>query len=39
MWEMKVGNTFGATGFGAFGGFWASFGVIYMPGFVSVLCF
>src|ERR1051325_6205376 len=33
MWEFKVGNTFGATGFSAFGGFWASLGVIYIPGF------
>lgn len=33
MWEFKVGNTFGGTGFGAFGGFWASFGVLYIPGF------
>ncbi|CAG8795363.1 1295_t:CDS:2 [Racocetra fulgida] len=33
MWEFKVGNTFGGTGFSAFGGFWASLGVIYMPGF------
>lgn len=33
MWEMRVGNTFGATGFGAFGGFWASYGVIFMPAF------
>ncbi|CAG8556380.1 10291_t:CDS:2 [Acaulospora morrowiae] len=31
MWEFKVGNTFGGTGFGAFGGFWASFGAIYIP--------
>ncbi|CAI2170571.1 7752_t:CDS:2 [Funneliformis geosporum] len=33
MWEFKVGNTFGGTGFSAFGGFWASFGVIYIPAF------
>ncbi|CAG8633701.1 3120_t:CDS:2, partial [Acaulospora colombiana] len=33
MWEFKVGNTFGGTGFGAFGGFWASYGVIYIPAF------
>ncbi|CAG8652919.1 7941_t:CDS:2, partial [Paraglomus occultum] len=31
MWEMRVGNTFGATGFGAFGGFWASYGVLLLP--------
>ncbi|CAG8649840.1 18908_t:CDS:2, partial [Acaulospora morrowiae] len=39
MWEFKVGNTFGGTGFGAFGGFWASFGAIYIPLFVSLLAF
>lgn len=33
MWEFKVGNTFGGTGFGAFGGFWASYGMIYLQGF------
>lgn len=33
MWEFKVGNTFGGTGFSAFGGFWASFGVLYIPAF------
>ncbi|KAF0429537.1 putative FUN34-transmembrane protein involved in ammonia production [Gigaspora margarita] len=33
MWEYKVGNTFGGTGFSAFGGFWASLGAIYTPGF------
>lgn len=33
MWEFKVGNTFGGTGFSAFGGFWASYGVIFIPAF------
>src|SRR6266498_2683158 len=28
MWEFKVGNTFGGTGFSAFGGFWASYALI-----------
>lgn len=28
MWEFKVGNTFGGTGFSAFGGFWAAYGTI-----------
>lgn len=28
MWEFKVGNTFGGTGFSAFGGFWLSYGTI-----------
>lgn len=33
MWEFKAGNTFGATAFTSFGGFWLSFGVIFIPGF------
>lgn len=33
MWEFKVGNTFGGTGFSAFGGFWGSLGALYIPGF------
>jgi len=28
MWEFKVGNTFGGTGFSAFGGFWSAYGTI-----------
>uniref|UniRef100_A0A1D1ZED7 Glyoxylate pathway regulator n=1 Tax=Anthurium amnicola TaxID=1678845 RepID=A0A1D1ZED7_9ARAE len=28
MWEFRVGNTFGGTGFSAFGGFWASYALI-----------
>lgn len=33
MWEMAVGNTFGATALSSYGGFWVSFAVILTPGF------
>ncbi|KAI7904989.1 GPR1/FUN34/yaaH family-domain-containing protein [Cokeromyces recurvatus] len=33
MWEFKTGNTFGATAFSSYGGFWLSFAVIFIPGF------
>jgi len=32
MWEMAVGNTFGATALSSFGGFWISFAIILTPG-------
>src|SRR5215469_3400867 len=32
IWELKSGNTFGATAFTSYGGFWLSFGVILIPG-------
>jgi len=32
MWEFAAGNTFGATAFSMYGGFWISFGAIYWPG-------
>jgi len=32
MWEFACGNTFGATAFSSFGGFWISFGLVYWPG-------
>lgn len=32
MWEFKTGNTFGATAFSSYGGFWLSFGLIFVPG-------
>lgn len=32
MWEMAVGNTFGATALSSYGGFWLSFGIILTPG-------
>jgi len=33
MWEMAIGNTFGATALSSYGGFWISFAVILTPGF------
>ncbi|KAG1453728.1 hypothetical protein G6F56_007498 [Rhizopus delemar] len=33
MWEFRTGNTFGATAFSSYGGFWLSFGTIFVPGF------
>jgi len=32
MWEFACGNTFGATAFTSYGGFWISFALIYIPG-------
>jgi len=32
MWEMAVGNTFGATALSSYGGFWISFGIALTPG-------
>jgi len=40
MWEMAVGNTFGATALSSYGGFWISFAIVLTPGgfeIVSVL--
>jgi succinate-acetate transporter protein len=33
MWEFRSGNTFGATAFSSYGGFWLAFGAILIPGF------
>lgn len=33
IWELIVENTWGATVFSAYGGYWMSFGVIHMDGF------
>jgi len=33
MWEMAVGNTFGATALSSYGGFWISFAVTLTPSF------
>ena len=33
MWEMAIGNTFGATVLSSYGGFWISFGIILTPAF------
>ncbi|KAG0147763.1 hypothetical protein CROQUDRAFT_450895 [Cronartium quercuum f. sp. fusiforme G11] len=31
MWEFAAGNTFGATAFSSYGGFWISFGLVFWP--------
>jgi succinate-acetate transporter protein len=31
MWEFRVGNTFGATAFSSYGGFWISLGFALLP--------
>lgn len=31
MWEFAAGNTFGATAFSSYGGFWLSFATIFIP--------
>ncbi|KAI8993465.1 GPR1/FUN34/yaaH family-domain-containing protein [Pilobolus umbonatus] len=33
MWEFKTGNTFGATAFSSYGGFWLSYGAMSIPTF------
>jgi len=33
MWEFAAGNTFGATAFSSYGGFWISYAIINTPGF------
>ena len=33
MWELRVGNTFGATAFASYGGFWMSFAALNMKEF------
>jgi len=37
MWEMAVGNTFGATALSSYGGFWISFAIILTPGGFDVV--
>ncbi|KAI9310511.1 GPR1/FUN34/yaaH family-domain-containing protein [Dichotomocladium elegans] len=32
MWEFRTGNTFGATAFSSYGGFWLSYALIFIPG-------
>ncbi|KAI9268986.1 GPR1/FUN34/yaaH family-domain-containing protein [Phascolomyces articulosus] len=32
MWEFATGNTFGATAFSSYGGFWLSYALIFVPG-------
>lgn len=31
MWEMAVGNTFGATALSSYGGFWIAYGLLFHP--------
>ncbi|KAL1859826.1 hypothetical protein VTK73DRAFT_7438 [Phialemonium thermophilum] len=33
MWEMAVGNTFGATALSSYGGFWIAYGILLTPNF------
>jgi len=37
MWEMAVGNTFGATALSSYGGFWLSFAIVLTPGGFSIV--
>ncbi|KMQ44075.1 GPR/FUN34 family protein [Trichophyton rubrum] len=37
MWEMAVGNTFGATALSSYGGFWISYGIIFTPGGFKII--
>lgn len=32
MWEFRAGNTFGATAFSSYGGFWLALGFVFVPG-------
>ncbi|PYI09196.1 hypothetical protein BO78DRAFT_46999 [Aspergillus sclerotiicarbonarius CBS 121057] len=32
MWEMALGNTFGATALSSYGGFWISLSIVFTPG-------
>ncbi|RDW81245.1 acetate uptake transporter family protein [Aspergillus mulundensis] len=37
MWEMAIGNTFGATVLSSYGGFWISVGIIFTPGGFNIM--
>jgi len=37
MWEMAVGNTFGATALSSYGGFWISVAIILTPGGFAII--
>ncbi|KAF2103013.1 hypothetical protein NA57DRAFT_33262 [Rhizodiscina lignyota] len=37
MWEMAVGNTFGATALSSYGGFWISFAIALTPGGFAIV--
>ncbi|KAH9892127.1 GPR1/FUN34/yaaH family-domain-containing protein, partial [Xylariomycetidae sp. FL2044] len=36
MWEMAVGNTFGATALSSYGGFWIAYAILLTPGFAAL---
>ncbi|KAJ5594601.1 GPR/FUN34 family protein [Penicillium hispanicum] len=36
MWEMAIGNTFGATALTSYGGFWIAMGITFTPGGFSI---
>ncbi|KAK4922910.1 Meiotically up-regulated protein 86 protein [Elasticomyces elasticus] len=37
MWEMAVGNTFGATVLSSYGGFWMSLAITFIPGGFNIM--
>ena len=37
MWEMAVGNTFGATALSSYGGFWIGTAIILTPGGFAII--
>jgi len=37
MWEMAIGNTFGATALSSYGGFWLSFAIVLTPGGFNIV--
>jgi len=37
MWEMAVGNTFGATALSSYGGFWLSVAIVLTPGGFNII--
>jgi len=39
MWEFRTGNTFAATQFSMFGGFWFAVGLLYIPGTAGVTAY
>lgn len=39
MWEFRTGNTFAATMFSMYGGFWFSVGLVYIPGTAGITAY
>ncbi|KAL3452670.1 GPR1/FUN34/yaaH family-domain-containing protein [Aspergillus insuetus] len=37
MWEMAIGNSFGATVLSSYGGFWISAGIVFTPGGFNIM--